>query len=127
MKKALTAVGTSLAALAWAASPAFAQNLGVPQPPGFQIDNLGLFVSRILGLALMVAGILVFVYLVWGGINWITSGGDKGKTEEARNRITAALVGLAIVAAAWAIMQLISYFFGINVLDANAPIPKAYE
>ena len=53
--------------------------------------------------------------LVWGGIQWIMSGGDKAKTEEARNRITAALVGLAIVASAWAIMKLVEYFFGLNI------------
>ena len=109
------------------AAPAFAQEVGVPQPPGFQIENLGLLISRALGVALMIAGILVFVYLVWGGIQWIMSGGDKTKTEEARSRITAALVGLAIVAAAWAIMQLVSYFFGISILDESAIIPKGYE
>ena len=43
----------------------------------------------------------------------------KGKTQEARDRITAALVGLAVVASAWAIMLIISYFFGINILDGN--------
>lgn len=125
MKKVLQSL-TALAPLTMLATPAYAQNIGVPKPAGFQIENLGLLISNALSIALMLAGILVFVFLVWGGIQWIMSGGDKGKTEEARNRITAALVGLAIVAAAWAVMQLISYFFGISVLDANTTIPKGY-
>lgn len=125
MKK-IAKIGASLVPFLAFATPVSAQNVGIPKPPGFNIDNLGLLISRALGVALLIAGILVFVYLVWGGIEWITSGGDKGKTEEARNRITAALVGLAIVAAAWAVMQLISYFFGINVLDANTSIPKGF-
>jgi hypothetical protein len=108
------------------AFPAYAQgNIGIPQPPNYEITDLGLLVSRAIGVALLIAGILVFVYLVWGGIQWITSGGDKAKTEEARARISAALIGLAIVAAAWAVMRLISFFFGVDVLD-SATIPRGF-
>ncbi len=126
MKKLATYV-TSGTLLVSSASQAFAQaNIGVGQPEGFQITDLGKFISRALTYALAIAGILVFVYLVWGGIQWITSGGDKSKTEEARSRITAALVGLAIVATAWAVIQLVSYFFGINVFSSEVTLPKAY-
>ena len=58
-------------------------------------------------MVLVIAAIVFFFILVMGGVRWITSGGDKGKTEAARNQITAALVGLVIVFAAWAIIQLI--------------------
>ncbi|OGV97156.1 hypothetical protein A2W24_00420 [Microgenomates group bacterium RBG_16_45_19] len=101
-------------------------SVGVPQPPGMQITDVGLLISRAVSVALMVAAIAVFVFLVWGGVQWITSGGDKGKVEEARGRITNALIGLAIVAAAWAIMNLVSYFFGVDVLGPGATIPTAY-
>lgn len=108
-------------------SPVYAQDtIAVPKPPGFQIEDVGLLISRAIGIALLIAGILVFVYLVWGGIQWITSGGDKGKTEEARGRITAALIGLAIVAAAYAVMQLISFFFGVSILDSGTTIEPGY-
>jgi len=125
MKK-LFRTASSIGLLLASATPAFAQNVGVPQPPGFQIDNIGTLISGVIGLALLIAGILVFGYLVWGGIQWILSGGDKAKVEEARNRITAALVGLGIVAAAWAVMKLIEFFFGITILSENVTIPKGY-
>ncbi len=116
----------SLAGLVAAVTPAFAvDGVSVPAPSGFQITDLGLFISKAISVALVIAAILVFVYLVWGGLQWITSGGDKGKTEEARNRITAALVGLAIVACAWALIQLISSFFGIDIVN-GAKNMKAY-
>jgi hypothetical protein len=125
IKKVVPLCGTGVGYLA-TASRAFAQNLSVPQPDNFQITDLGLLISRLLSLALMVAGIMVFIYLVWGGIQWITSGGDSSKTEEARSRITAALVGLAIVAAAWAVMLLVQYFFGIDVLGGGSTIPQGF-
>lgn len=120
--KTLTTVGLTLAA----ATPAFAQNIGVPKPDNFKIEEIGSLISGAVGVALLIAVMLVFVYLVWGGISWITSGGDKGKTEEARNRITSAIVGLAIVAAAWAVIKLVEFFFGITIFGQNVYIPKGY-
>src|ERR1035437_1972342 len=58
----------------------------------------------------IIAAVIFFFMLVIGGIRWIASGGDKGQTEAARNQITAALVGLVIVFAAWAIAALIKSF-----------------
>lgn len=68
-------------------------------------------------LAMVIASIVAFAFLIYGGIVWITSGGDKSKTEAARNTITAALVGLLIVFGAWAIIQLLEMFFGVSILD----------
>jgi len=103
-----------------------ADTIGIEQPKGMQITDIGKLVSSAISLVLIVAGILTFAYLVMGGIQWLTSGGDKSKTESARNMITAALVGLAIVAASWALMKLISYFFGIDVFSGQISIPKPY-
>ena len=72
-----------------------------------------------IGVMLIVASIIFFFMLVLGGIKWITSGGDKGKTEAARNQITAALVGLVIVFASWAIVALVGTIFGVNLLSLN--------
>lgn len=123
----ITKIASTAIAMLTIATPVFAQNIGVPQPEGMNITNVGTLISGAVGVVLLLAGILVFAMLVWGGVQWIMSGGDKAKTEEARNRITAALVGLAVVASAWAIMKLIEYFFGINVLSENVSIPKGYN
>ena len=104
------------------AEPTFTIN----KPDNVAITDLGTLIQGVVQGAILVAALLVFLYLIWGGIQWITSGGDKAKTQEARDRITAALVGLAVVAAAWAIMLIIQYFFGISVLDENITPPKAY-
>ena len=82
---------------------------------GTIITNLGVYISNIVGIVLIIASIVTFFYLAYGGLMWILSGGDKGKVEEARNRITNAIVGLAIVAASWAIFLLVDYFFGLNI------------
>lgn len=77
--------------------------------------TFGGIVGALIVLLIIIAAIVFFFMLLIGGIRWITSGGDKANTEAARNQVTAALVGLVIVFAAWAILQLIEAFFGINI------------
>lgn len=79
--------------------------------------SIGDIVSGLIRLVLVIAALAFFFILVIGGIRWIASGGDKANTEAARNQITAALVGLVIVFAAWAIIQLINVFFGIDIFE----------
>ena len=101
--------------------PALAQDIAVKRPKQVTFVNLGSLLGGIVGVAIVIALVLAFLWLIWGGIEWITSGGDKTQTEAARNRITTALVGLGIVAASWAIMRLVGFFFGIDPFALNIP------
>jgi hypothetical protein len=83
--------------------------------------TIGGIVSAAIRLVLIIAALAFFFILVIGGIRWIASGGDKANTETARNQITAALVGLVIVFSAWAILQLIKAFFGVDILELTLP------
>lgn len=85
--------------------------------------TVGGIISGAISLALLVAAVVFFFMLVIGGIRWITSGGDKGQTEAARSQITAALVGLVIVFAAWAIAQLIGSLFGVQIFGGSITLP----
>lgn len=110
-------VATSAAALALSAKNVFAQiEIGeVSTGTGFATD-LGSVITAVLSFVMIIAALLVFLYLIWGGIEWITSGGDKGKTESARNKITSAVVGMIILAASYAILLLILRFIGFEDL-----------
>lgn len=63
--------------------------------------------SRIVTLVIVVGAVLVLGYLIWGGIDIITAGGDSGKIEKARNKIMFAVIGLIVLASAWAIFTLV--------------------
>lgn len=83
--------------------------------------TIGGIITSLLKLALVIAIIVFFFILVIGGIRWIISGGDKGQTEQAKAQITAALIGLVIVFAAWAIAGLIGTFFGVDIFNLDIP------
>lgn len=121
-KKFLKAAWASAMALAASATPAFAQQTINLKQGAAGLGNLGELtiggiISGIIRLLVIVAAVLFFLWLVLGGIKWITSGGDKAKTEEARQQITAALVGLVIVFSAWAIAQLINVLFKVDLFN----------
>lgn len=93
-------------------------------PPGY-IDDIGSLISFALQLVIILALLLVLFMFVTAGIEWITSGGDKSKTENARNKIVAAVVGTIILAASYALVQLIAYVLGFESFnDAIRNIPQ---
>lgn len=80
------------------------------------VTDFGQIVGSLLGVAILIGALAAFGYLILGAIQWITSGGDKGKVESARNKILNAIIGLALVAASYAFFAVIQYFFGIDIL-----------
>lgn len=110
-------------------SKVFAQapEITIDQPTNqIQITDFGKLISAAVGTLMIIAALLAFFYLILGGIQWITSGGDKAGMETARNKITHAIVGLIIVGAAWAIMLLVQNFLGIKIIGGVLSFPTPY-
>lgn len=113
--------------LASSAMPVLAQgDDSVLKPPGTfftSLFDLTLedMISGAVSLIMIVAALVFFFLLIVGGIQWMTSGGDKAATETARGRITAALIGLVIVFSAWAIATLINTLFGVDIFNLSVP------
>jgi hypothetical protein len=126
MKKLTVGLASAVTALSLAVGEVRAQTYDIlPDPDEIQaggnLTMAGLIASLING-AILLSALAVLLYLILGGFQWLTSGGDKGKTESARNKITSALIGLLIVIASWAIFNLILQFFGINLEEVAGGI-----
>jgi hypothetical protein len=101
--------------------------LEIPKPSNVQIEDIGKLISSLIGLLLIIAALMAFFFLILGGIQWITSGGDKTGMEAARNKITHAIVGLVIVGSAWAIMVLVQKFLGIgDIAGGTVTLPSPF-
>ncbi len=81
--------------------------------------GFGNWFGNIMTVAMTLAAILVFGFLIWGAVEWITSGGDKSKVESARNKISNAVMGLIVLAAVTALFVVVEEFLGIDVLTFN--------
>lgn len=92
-----------------------ASNINVPVQVGQgYASDLGSIINFGLQVVMVIALLLVFGFLIMGGIEWITSGGEKSKTESARNKITSAVIGLIVLAAAYAVFTLMLHFLGFQ-------------
>jgi uncharacterized membrane protein YtjA (UPF0391 family) len=100
---------TALVTVLSAAQAAFAQETLITSSP-FGFSTISGAISGVMQLVFFFSLILVLIYLVWGGVQWITAGGDKAGLEAARGKITGAIVGLIIVAVAFAIYNLLLRF-----------------
>ncbi|MDA1079876.1 MAG: hypothetical protein O2840_04290 [bacterium] len=80
-------------------------------------SSLGSLISSVLTLVILISALLVFLQLITAAFQWLTSGGDKGKTDEARGKIVAAVIGLVIVAASWAVFLVVLRFLGFESYD----------
>ena len=100
----------------------------VVKPQGFGGDA-GNLITFVLKGSLVVGVLLALAFLILGGIEYITSGGEKGKTESARNKITAAIIGLILIAASFAILTLVLRLLNIgsfqNALDSLPTIDNS--
>lgn len=76
-------------------------------------ELFGNLLAGLIGVMLIMATLLALIQLFQGGLEWISSGGDKTGLENARNRIVNSLVGLMIVFASWVIYIMILQFLGI--------------
>lgn len=106
--------------------PAYAQVTSpvVIAPPssigGVNVDPNQL-ISFIINAIIVVGIVLSLIFLLYGGVRWILSGGDKGKVDAARSTIVAAIVGLIIVILAYVIINaVLKIFTGKSLIDGFA-------
>lgn len=123
MKKliVLSSTITSLIApkVAFAADP-----IVIAKPSGLGFSSLTSFITNLLTVAFALAIFAVLVMLIWGSFEWITSGGDKEHVASARNRIINALIGLAVLAVAFALAKVGANFVGIDFGNIVIPSPN---
>jgi hypothetical protein len=92
---------------------------------GFTGDNMGKVIGGILNFMFVVAIIFSLAYLVYGGIKWIISEGDKQKVADARGHIMAAIIGLVLVFLSYFILTLVLKIFGLDLNNLTiTPIPQ---
>lgn len=125
VKKISVAISSLFAFLLFPGA-AYAQQLCPPGPFAplctLKLQNSSGVVGGIIGTIWVIAVIVTLFFLVWGGIRWISSGGDKAKIEQARSTIIAALIGMAISFLAFFIVNFVfGIFTGQDIGTVNVP------
>lgn len=84
--------------------------------PGFNFTNktLGDIIKEVVPYLFGIAGLILLLYLIWGGFSLMLSKGDQKAVEAARGRITTAITGFVIIFVAYWLVQILGLILGIE-------------
>lgn len=93
--------------------------------PGQAISEptLGGIVSAALNIVFIIAGFLLFGFLIWSAFQFMLSQGNKEALAKARQRVTWALVGFLLIVLAFAIRQYIEQILSPGNVPVTPVIP----
>lgn len=84
-------------------------------------NNLMSTVSTIINVIIGVVGIVSVIFIVIGGLSYVTSAGDPGKTKKAKDTILYAVIGLIVAVLAFAIVNFVlASVFGGGTGDSSS-------
>lgn len=87
----------------------------VSPPRGVLTGNVSVatMIAFILTVLVVIGILAAIIFLIYGGIKWITSGGDKAAVESARNHIVAAIIGLVVIILSFVIINFVLQILGV--------------
>jgi hypothetical protein len=97
-----------------------AQNLNeIQEASGVKLkfNDVGGFVGEAVWYVFGFAGILLLVYMVAGGLQLMTSGGDPKAMQSAQGKITNALLGFVIILVSAGVVVLLGRILNIDVFS----------
>jgi len=77
--------------------PEFGEEFGLPS------GDIRTTAENIVNVILGSLGLITVVLIIYGGVIWMTAGGNEEKISKAKKVITSAIIGLIIIALAWSI------------------------
>lgn len=72
------------------------------------------FLPNLITALIAFAGITAVVFIILGGIKFITSGGDELKVSQAKSTVTFAIIGLVVVVLSYAIIRTLQVVLGVG-------------
>ncbi len=78
-------------------------------------DKLAKILGNALSTMIVATVLITLVFLVLGGLQWISSGGDKNKIAAARHKITWAIIGLIVALCSYFIISVVGGFFNVKL------------
>jgi len=86
---------------------------------GFNLATPGpeVIISQVIQIILSLLGVIFLALMIYAGIVWMTAQGDEKKVQKAKDMISESIIGLIIVAAAYALSYFLISYFSANTLS----------
>lgn len=73
--------------------------------------------GTIIPLLLITTAVLAFLMLLWGGVQYITSGGNQENVQKAKGKIMYAIIGLVVSFLSLVAFRIIGNLVGFNLFN----------
>lgn len=87
------------------ASTAEEAKAGVDAIGGESTTDLPTFIKTVINLLLFIIGVIAVIYVIIGGIKYVTSNGDAAAVKSAKDTILYAIIGIVVAVMAYAIVN----------------------
>lgn len=84
-------------------------------PLGDKSLNLNQFIGRIINAALGLSGAVALLMFVWGGVQWLISGGNVNRIKSGKSTLTWAALGIVVIFTSYTLVNVL-----INALTSGS-------
>lgn len=88
------------------------------------IDRFTDTINKVIGVLTVSAGLWFLIQMFTGAIQWLSSAGEKQALENAKKKISNAILGLVVVVMAYTIIGIVGAFMGLDILHLSELIAK---
>jgi hypothetical protein len=81
------------------------------------LDCIPIIFANLIFFLLVFAGIAAVIFIIFGGVKFLTSGGDPKQVEGARKTITWAIIGLVLILMSFMIVRTIGEVTGVTCIN----------
>jgi hypothetical protein len=85
------------------------------------IQGIECLMANVLSVFIALIGLAAFVMIVAAAFRYLLSGGNTKGTEQARNTVTFAIVGIVVALSAFIILNLLTAFTGVDLTKFVIP------
>ena len=85
------------------------------------LSCIWIVLQNVINASLVVAGVVAVFLIVYAGFQYVTSSGDKEKVDNARKRLTYAIIGLVFIFLSFMIINFIAQVTGVDIKQLASP------
>lgn len=82
--------------------------------------NIRSIINAIIGILFA----LVTLYFIWGVVKYVSAAGEEAKIKEGKQHMIWGIIGMAVMAGAWGLVQLVLGAAGVNPGQGPGTIPQ---
>lgn len=98
------------------------ENIAIPRLKNLEAGQaFARYIAIIWQFMVIVGGLAVLLYFIWGALDWIFAGSNPDRLTRAKNKMFDGIFGLVILVLSFVIIKIISTVTGLDIL--NPPWP----